>query len=299
MQLRKGLAVLAAVAALSSLTGAMAVVGSTPAGATPQVCGTGCVHLPPPPPTTLPPCTAPTVSSISPDLGWAGDSVGIYGSCLGGATRVTFGGVAATFTDNGTSIATTVPTAIPDQVSGPDVISVSVVTPLGTVTSPFTVSPALQADVTNTWNNGDPAGWNQGNPINASETVVTVDRESGLVNEATTVSTSNQIESFSVAVSVLYADSSGKIIGFSTPYQATVTPPAFAWLTQVCDGPTACTATVKASDTVQPLQEAALIHSIQVVQVYESSASLEGTLSNLLSQGATVAKALQVLASLM
>ena len=283
--------------ALGTAIGVPLIAGAGPAFANgclsnPQAC----VPKPPSPPPPPPPAS---ITSVVPDQGWAGDTVTIHGISLQGATSVTFAGLAATYSDNGT-ITTTVPAGVPTGLSGPEVMPVVVVTPNGTARATFTWSTALQTTVDNSWiggsAGGEPAGWNQGSGANTAETTVTVDRISGMVNEQTTVDNSDYIESFAVSVSTLYADSSGKLIGYSTPYGVTA-PVSFPF---TCDGTTpTCVGTGSESTTVQPLHVASSIHQIQVVQVYDSTASLQSTLSTLLSDGATVAKVLSVLAPLM
>jgi hypothetical protein len=278
--------------ALGAVVGVPLIAGAGPAFA---ICQT-CIPKPPSPP---PPPPAASITSVVPDQGWAGDTVTINGISLQGATSVTFAGLAATFKDNGT-ITTTVPAGVPTGLSGPEIMPLVVVTPNGTARATFTWSASLQTTVDNSWiggsAGGEPAGWNDGYAANTADTTVTVDRVSGMVNEQTTVDNSDYIESFAVSVSTLYADGSGNLIGYSTPYEVTA-PVNFPF---TCDGETpTCVGTASESTTVQPLHVASSIHQIQVVQVYDSSASLQSTLSTLLSEGATVAKVLSVLAPLM
>ena len=80
---------------------------------------------------------APRLSSFDPTSGPVGSSVTLSGSAFGGASKVGFNGVAATFSVNSaTQISTTVPTG---ATTGP----ITIVTPYGTATSTadFTVIP--------------------------------------------------------------------------------------------------------------------------------------------------------------
>ena len=110
--------------ALGAAVGVPLIAGAGPAFA---ICQT-CVPKPPSPPPPPPPAS---ITSVVPDQGWAGDTVTINGISLQGATSVTFAGLAATFSDNGT-ITTTVPAGVPTGLSGPEIMPLVVVTPNGT-----------------------------------------------------------------------------------------------------------------------------------------------------------------------
>ena len=289
MHIRKTLGLLGAMSMLSSVAATMAFVGPASAAPTHPACKPGTVWVAgdnacepvDPPPTTAPPQVG--ISSVAPDYGWAGDTVTVQGTVLQGASSVTFAGVPAAFTDNGSSITATVPAGIPDQSSGPDVILITVVTPQGTATANFSVMSTVQVNKETIWTDG--------NPDNTATTQVTVDRSSGIGTYTTTVTTTNIVETFWVGVSVLYANSAGTMIGFSTPYDDYFSPTpglcATGWIT--------CSNTVRGPINVDKLQEAPLIHSIQIVQVEESSQALQATLLNLFNEGASVASVLQTL----
>ncbi|MDO7874420.1 cadherin domain-containing protein [Hymenobacter sp. ASUV-10] len=114
---------------------------------------------------------APTLTSLSPTSGPSGTSVTLTGTNLGGATVVTFNGIAAAFSvsRSGTSISTNVPT-------GASTGNVVVTTPEGTSNGlAFTVTSSLTTRwtgaVSTDWFTA--GNWNDGVPGNVSDITLT------------------------------------------------------------------------------------------------------------------------------
>lgn len=236
---------------------------------------------PPPAPTTT------KISSISPGFAWSGDAITLTGTGFTGAT-ISINNQPATISSNtSTKIVVTVPT-ISNTVAGPQTIPVVVSSPTGTASTSFTLSPTLQVSASATY--GVNAEFGQGTDGSAWATA-TLDRSSGFVNSKLTVKNTQTWWDLTVNMSVAWLDSSGKVIGFTTPHSVTSSGWMYSWPTGDTTRSASFTDVVGPSPAVAPFARSA-----QIVLVRDHQAELQGTLSNAVALGKTIGQVLTTLA---
>jgi hypothetical protein len=246
--------------------------------------GAECVTNPPPPP--------PAVYAISPSFGWGGDPVSIVGTGLAGTVSVAFGDFqVSSFTATDTQINTTVPAAITIGAYGGMTIPVTVVANTGTTTSTFhtqfSVNSSIQATPSTYWSSND--------GLSSSTTSVTLDRLSGFTQTWTSLSNAMRFWSLSVKVSILYADGTGKFVGFTQPYEITALPCVII----ICSQYSYQSGGPSGSLVIQPNPGVAGgVRAIAVAQVRDPQNELISTLSSFYNIGMTLKGVLGQLALL-
>jgi hypothetical protein len=235
--------------------------------------------LPPPPPPTR-----TTLYGLSPGFGWSGDPMTITGVNLANAA-VSFGSVPAAITSNtDTRISLTVP-PLTSTVVGPLIVTVTVSTPKGTVTAPYTASPTLQAGAYRTFgSNGSTEndGW--------AQSTITIDRLSGFVAGSATAVNYQAWQTLTVNVSAVWLDGSGRVIGFTSPVAVAPSGLFFAWPASESRQVQTWSGLMGPNPGV-----AAQIRSGQVLLARDHDAELLSTLQNAVAAGKTIYEVVQAL----
>jgi hypothetical protein len=238
---------------------------------------------PGPTPTPSPP-TVTTLYALSPNFGWSGDTMAITGVNLANAA-VTFASAPATIVSNTTSrIVVTVP-ALTTTVVGPLVVTVTVSTPKGTTTAPYTASPTLQASAYSTFGSN---GSNENDGYAGS--TITVDRSSGFVHGSSTAVNYQAWLTLTVNASAVWLDGTGRVIGFTSPVP--VAPPGlfFAWPSSESRRTATWTGIMEPNPGV-----ASQIRSGRVLLARDHGAELLSTLQNAVATGKAIAEVIQAL----
>jgi hypothetical protein len=236
--------------------------------------GSDCVPNPPPSP--------PAIWGLVPNFGWGGDPVTIFGTGLAGATNVTFAGLPVTsFSASDGDIATTVPAGITWHDYGGTQIPVTVITPTGTLTASYTVSPTLSRI--------DNASWTTSDGVSTSTTSISLDRLSGFLNGGkTNLRNMMRWSALAVKVSVLFADADGNMVGYTNPYEVTASPCTFI----LCSDGTIASVALPGL-VISPNAGVALgVHAIQIIQVRDPNGELNATLAYYASAGMKLADVL-------
>jgi hypothetical protein len=250
----------------------------------------GCRPDCPPPPPPPPPPSITTITQIAPTFGWAGDAMVIKGAHFTNGT-LTVQGLATTITGRNDSQINFIVPNITASVAGPVSVPVVVASPYGTASTSFLLSPSLTISGGTTF--GVNSQFGQGMDGSAWGSA-TVNRFGGTVTANATVSNTQFWQSLTVNVSAIWADSTGKVIGFTAPQQLNSTGIILHWPS---------TAPVNTSlgwtSVVDPnAGVASLIHSGQLVIVRDHQAEMLSTLNTAVTVGQTVVQVIQALASL-
>lgn len=186
-----------------------------------------------------------------------------------------------------TRLTVIVPT-ITNSVAGPVTVPVVVSSSKGTASTSFTLSPTLQLSAWATF--GVNAQFGQGMDGSAWATA-TLDRSSGFMVGSLTVRNTQWWWSLVVNMSTAWLDSSGTVIGFTTPKTVTSTGFFFHWPS----GDT--TATDTFSQVVGPNPGVApFARSARILLVRDHEAELLSTLSNAVATGKSIAEVVTTLA---
>jgi hypothetical protein len=256
---------LAAVGALSVGLGA---------GAASALCHTTCPGDNPPPP----PPDVTAVYTLSPGYGWSGDALHISGYDLlnasvtvrGSDPSVTFDAPVTITSDTARDLWFNLPT-IHSTVVGPVSLYFHVQTPKGSVDTAgtnmsFTLSPALGADGSGTWYDGNNGQIGQGTAH------FDVNRATGSVSGSYWLENDQEPLPFAVDVSAVWVNAQNQVIGYTDPVTETVVGILiFSSPDQTGSFP---------ATTIGPNPGAApYIHSARVVMVQNHNAELQAILS--------------------
>jgi len=193
------------------------LAGAAPAGAICKdpPCRRDPSDQPPPPP----PPTVTKITTIAPSFAWSGDTITLTGAGFPGAGVTVDGLPAAVVAVTPTLLRFTVPT-ITNAVVGPVTVPVVVVSPTGTASTGFTLSPTLQVSAGATF--GINSQFGQGADGSAGATA-TLDRSSGFTQSTMTVKNTQTWLSLTVTTSTVWLDAAGRVIGFTPVHAVTST----------------------------------------------------------------------------
>lgn len=152
--------------------------------------------------------TGPAITSFDPGFGTAGDRVTFTGWGLAAASSVSFGSYAATFSAsaNGSSILATVPSSLTWQSFNGSQVPVNITVGSTHFQRTYSISPTITVAAEQDFpsHDGGYRAW----------TSVALARDNGFVTGSTIID-NDSMASLPVTVSVLFGDSSGKMIGYT------------------------------------------------------------------------------------
>jgi hypothetical protein len=239
---------------------------------------------PPPPP---PPVTTTTITGISPGFAWSGDTVTLTGTGFTGAS-VSINNVSATISSaTSTRLSVVVPSIVNVPV-GPVTIPVVVSSPTGTASTSFTLSPTLQVSAGATF--GVNSQFGQGADGSAGATA-TLDRSSGIALSELTVKNTQTWLSLNVNMSTVWLNSSGVVIGFTSPVSVTSTGWMFHWPSGDTTASGSFTQVVGPNPGVAPFTRSA-----RILLTRDGGSELQSTLTNAVALGQTIYQVISTLA---